>query len=163
VSQLLTNSHKLKHEGTGNSLLVLYIFDVSENSSTISIGGNSIANLWFADDVDGLAGSEEEFVRLVTNLDQSASRYGMEISNEKTKLMTNSAKFITPRRAEGGKKHETVQEFKYLAALINEEGSKAERLATAAQASAALRKLKPIRRDENITLQTKVKLLYALI
>jgi len=28
VSQLLINSHKLKHEVTGNSWLILYIFDV---------------------------------------------------------------------------------------------------------------------------------------
>jgi len=28
VSQLLINSHKLKHEVTGNSLLILYIFNV---------------------------------------------------------------------------------------------------------------------------------------
>ena len=63
---------------------------LSKHPGTISIGGRTITNLRFADDIDGLAGSEE-LARLVTSLQQTASRYDMEISAEKTKLMTNSA------------------------------------------------------------------------
>jgi len=70
---------------------------LNEHSGTISIGRRIITSLWFADDIDGLAGSEEELARLVTNLGQTASRYGMEISAEKTKLITNSANPITTR------------------------------------------------------------------
>ena len=46
--------------------------------------------LRFADDIDGLAGEEEELANLVECLDKASTAYGMEISAEKTKLMTNN-------------------------------------------------------------------------
>ena len=38
----------------------------------------------------GLAGMEEELAKLVERLDKASTAYGMEISAEKTKLMTNN-------------------------------------------------------------------------
>jgi len=90
-----------------------------------------------------LAESEEELARLITKLEKTAARYGIGISAEKTKLMTNSVDPIAPRIMVAGKELETVQQFKYLGAIINVEGSKAEILARAAHASAALENLKP--------------------
>ena len=55
---------------------------------TVSIGGRTITNLRFADDIDGLAGQEEELVSLVDRLDKTSSAFGMESNAEKTKLMT---------------------------------------------------------------------------
>ena len=52
--------------------------------------GRTITNLHFADDIDGLAGEEEELANLVERLDEASTAYGMEISAEKTKLMTNN-------------------------------------------------------------------------
>ena len=46
-------------------------------------------NLRFADDIDGLAGEEEELAKLVERLDKAFTAYSMEICAEKTKLMTN--------------------------------------------------------------------------
>ena len=63
--------------------------DASEDhEGTISIGGRTITNLRFPDDIDGLAGEEEELADLVEHLDKISTAYGMEISAEKTKLMT---------------------------------------------------------------------------
>ena len=42
----------------------------------------------FADDIDGLAGEGEELAKLVEHQDKASIAYGMEISAEKTKLMT---------------------------------------------------------------------------
>ena len=42
----------------------------------------------FADDIDGLAGEEEELANLAEHLDKGSTAYSMEISAEKTKLMT---------------------------------------------------------------------------
>ena len=42
----------------------------------------------FAGDINGLAGEEEELANLVECLDKAFTSYGMEISAEKTKLMT---------------------------------------------------------------------------
>ena len=58
------------------------------------IGGRTITNLRFADDIDGLAGEEEELAKLVERLDKASTAYGMEISAEKTKLMTNNTRGI---------------------------------------------------------------------
>ena len=63
--------------------------DTSEDhEGTVNIGGRTITNLRFADDIDGLAGEEEELAKLVEHLDKGSAAYGMEISAEKTKLMT---------------------------------------------------------------------------
>ena len=57
-------------------------------------GGRTITNLRFADDIDGLAAEEEELANLVERLDKASTAYGMEISAEKTKLMTNNTSGI---------------------------------------------------------------------
>ena len=61
---------------------------LEEHESTVSIGGRTITNLRFADDIDGLAGEEEKLVKLVERLDKASTAYGVEISAEKIKLMT---------------------------------------------------------------------------
>ena len=43
---------------------------VEDHEGTVSIGGRTITNLRFADDIDGLAG-EEELAKLVERLDKS--------------------------------------------------------------------------------------------
>ena len=65
--------------------------DASEDhDGTASIGGRTITNLHFADDSHGLAlaGEEEELTNLVEHLDKASTAYGMEISAEKTRLIT---------------------------------------------------------------------------
>ena len=67
---------------------------LEDHEGTVSIEGRRITNLRFADDIDGLAGEEEELANLVECLDKAATAYGMEISAEKTKLMTNNTSGI---------------------------------------------------------------------
>ena len=61
---------------------------LEEHEGTVSIGGRTNTNIRFADDIDGLAGEEEEVAELVERLDKASTAYGMEISAEKIKLMT---------------------------------------------------------------------------
>ena len=61
---------------------------------TISTGGRNITNLLFAYDIDALAEEEQELEIVAGSLDKTCTRYEMEISAEKTKLMTNSANGI---------------------------------------------------------------------
>ena len=63
---------------------------LEDHEGTVSIGGRTITYLRFADDIDGLAGEEEELAKLVERLDKASSAYGMESSAEKTKLMANN-------------------------------------------------------------------------
>ena len=87
----------------------------------------------------------------------------MEISAEKTKLMTNSINSTQREIKVKGQKLGTVTSFKYLGAVVSDDGSKPEVLSRIAQASAALTKLKPIWRDNNIPLESKVKLMRSLV
>ena len=59
-----------------------------------SIGGRTITSLRFADDIDGLAGEEEELTNLVEHLDKASTAYNIEVSAEKAKLMTNNTSGI---------------------------------------------------------------------
>ena len=86
----------------------------------------------------------------------------MEISAERTKLMTNSANGNQREIKVKGQKLGTVTRFKYLGAVISDDGSKPEILSRIAQATAALTKLKPIWRDNNVSLGSKVKLMCSL-
>ena len=57
---------------------------MEDHEGTVSIGGKTITNLRFADDMDGLAGEEEELAKLGERLDEASTACGMEISAEKT-------------------------------------------------------------------------------
>ena len=103
---------------------------------TVSIEGGTITNLRFADDIDGLAGEEEELANLVECLDKASTAYGMEISAEKTKLMTNNTSGINTEIKVNGHKLETVTSLKYLGSVITDEGSKPALLCRIAQATA---------------------------
>ena len=59
---------------------------LEDHEGTVSIGGRTITNLRFADDIDGLAGEDEELANLVERLNKTSTAYVMEISAEKAKL-----------------------------------------------------------------------------
>ena len=58
---------------------------------------------------------------------------------------------------------DTAISFKYLETVVSDDGSKPETLSSTTQATAALTKLKPIWRDNNISLGSTVKLLRSLV
>ena len=80
----------------------------------------------------------------------------MEISAEKSKLMTNKTGGINTEIKINGQKLETVTSFKYLGSVITDEGSKSEILSRIAQTTAALTMLKPVWNDRSISLSSKV-------
>ena len=116
---------------------------LEDHKGTVSIGGRTITNLRFADDIDGLAAEEEELAKLGECLNKASTGYGIEISAEKTKLLTNNTSGINTEIKVNGQKLETVTSFKYLSSVIIDEGFKPEILFRTAQTTAALTKLKP--------------------
>ena len=124
---------------------------LEDHEGTVSIGGRTITNLRFADDIDGLAGDEEELANLVELFDKASTAYGM-----RDKLMTNNTSGINTEIKVNGQKLETVASFKYLGSVITDEGSKPELLCRIAQATAALTRLKPIWIDKNTSLSSKI-------
>ena len=95
---------------------------LEDHEGTVSIGGRAITNLRCADDIDGLAGEEEELANLVERLDKASTAYGMLISAEKTKLMTNNTSGINTEIKVNGQKLQTVTSFKYLGTVVTDEG-----------------------------------------
>ena len=91
------------------------------HEGTVSIGGRIITNIRFADDIDGLAGQEEELAKLVECIDKGSTAYGTKISAENTTLMTNNTSGINKEFKVNGQKLETVTSFKYLGSVITEE------------------------------------------
>ena len=82
--------------------------------------------------------------KLFERLDKASTAYGMEISAEKTKLMTSNTSGINTEIKVNGQKLETVTSFKYLGSVITDEGSKPVILSRIAQTTAALTRLKPV-------------------
>ena len=77
---------------------------LEDHEGTVSIGCRTITNLRFADDIDGLAGKEEELAKLVECLEKASTAYGVEISAEKTKLITNNTSGINTEIKVNGQK-----------------------------------------------------------
>ena len=69
-----------------------------------------------------MAGEEEKLAKLVECLDKASTGYGMEISAEKTKLMTNDTSGINTEIKANGHKLETVTSFKYVGSVLTDKG-----------------------------------------
>ena len=66
-----------------------------------------------------MAGKKEGLANLVEHFDKASTAYSMEISAEKTKLMTNTSGINTDFKV-NGQKLETVTSFRYLCSVITE-------------------------------------------
>ena len=87
----------------------------------------------------------------------------MEIGPDKTKMMTNNPNGFQREIKIKGQRLEEMENFKYLGAIISNEGSNPEILSRIAQTTAALSRPKILWRDKNISLASKVKLMRTLI
>ena len=136
---------------------------LEDREGTASTGGRTITNLRFAGDIDGLTGEEEKLSKLVECLNKDSTAYGMEISAEKTKLITNTSSGINTAIKVNGQMLQRVTSFKYLGSVITDEGSKPEILSRIAQTTAALTRLKTVWNDRSISLSSKMRLMRFLV
>ena len=77
---------------------------LEDHEGTVSIGERTNSNLCFSDDIDSLAGEEEELAKFDEHLNKTCTTCGMEISAEKTKLMTNNTGSINKEIKVNGQK-----------------------------------------------------------
>ena len=136
---------------------------LDDHEGSVNIGGRLLTNFRFADVIVVNAEEEEEAGVLVDRLDRTTTRYKMEIGPDKTKVTTNNPNGFQREIKMKGQRLEEVENFKYLGAIISNEGSKPEILSRIAQRTAALSRLKIIWRDKNISRHSKVKLMRTLI
>ena len=130
---------------------------------SVSIGGRTVTNLRFADDIEHVAGQAEELGTLTSRLEESAKQLGMQISAEKSKVMRMGSSDELDVLIDG-KNLETVTQFKYLGAIITEDARSVQEIKIRiAVATSSLSKLKTIWRDKNISMKTRMSLLRALV
>ena len=84
------------------------------------MGGRTITNLRFAEDIDLVAGQAEELGTLTSRQEKSAKQLGMQISAEKSKVMRMGSSDELDVSIDG-ENLETVTQFKYLGATITED------------------------------------------
>ena len=135
---------------------------LEDHEGKVSTVGRTITKLRFADNIDGLVGQEQELVKLVNHLEEAFTAYGMQISTEKTCLMTYNTNGISTDITIDNKKLETVRSFKYLGAIVLDEESKPEVLSRIAQTTVTVTKLKVIWNDKNIAISSKIRLMRSL-
>ena len=133
------------------------------HEGSVSIGGRLITSFRFSDGMVVNAEEEVDAGVLIDPLDRTTTRYKLEIGPDKTKVMTNNSNGFQREIKIKGQRLEEVENFKYLGAIISNEGSKPEILSRIAQTTAALSRPKIIWRDKNISLTSKVKLMWTLI
>ena len=112
---------------------------LDDHEGSVSIGGRLNTNFRFADDnvVNAEEEEEEEAGVLIDRLDRTTTRYKMEIGPDKTKVMTNNPNGFQREIKIKGQSLEEVENFKYLGAIISNEGSKPEILSRITQTTAA--------------------------
>ena len=137
--------------------------ELNDHEGTVCIGGRKITNLRFADDIGGLAGREEELAILVERLDKISTAFDMQINAEKIKLMTNNTNGISTDIRINGEKLDYVNTFKYMGAIIADEGSQPEILARITETTPALAKRKTIWNVRKIALSSKITLMQSLV
>ena len=87
----------------------------------------------------------------------------MEISAEKTKLMTNNTTGINKEIKVNGQELEAVTSFKCLGSVLTGVGPKPEIFSRIAQTTAALTRLKPVWNDRSISLSSKIRPMRSLV
>ena len=87
----------------------------------------------------------------------------MEISAEKTTLMTNKTSGINKAIEVNRQKLETVTSFKYLGSVVSDKDSKPKIFSRIAQTTAAFKRLRPVWNDWSIFLCSKMRLMWSLV
>ena len=116
-----------------------------EYHTSISVGERPICKLQFADDIDLMGGNNGELQDLSNRFVDRATAYGVTISIQKCKIVTNSTKNINAYIIMNGQKLEEVTSFKYLGTTLSKGGTcSAEvriRIASATAANARLNRI----------------------
>ena len=128
------------------------------------INGRRISNLRFADDIDLMGESVSEAQSILAAVHKSSKRYGLEINQDKTKVMCVSKEPQEVSIKLNDNKLEQVTHFKYLGTEVTDQNrSSFDMRCRTAQALATASKMRIIWINSGISLKTKLRLLDCLI
>jgi Reverse transcriptase (RNA-dependent DNA polymerase) len=97
------------------------------DNTGITINGEKLSHLRFADDIVLIANNGEEAKAMLNELNQESNKLGMKINMKKTKVMYNDYTNIIPIHI-GTQKVEKVNEYVYLGQLITMRNDKSDEI-----------------------------------
>src|SRR6218665_2197513 len=137
--------------------MAMMSFALKSTEAGARVGGQTVNNLRFADDIDLVAEDDGELEELTDEV--HSQRFGLKINVEKTKTMTIGKQQKTVEIKIEGKTLEQVTEFIYLGRVITEDGRCTKDIKRRiGLASAMFGTMNKVWRSNNITTATKVKL-----
>ena len=134
---------------------------------TVEIGGRSITNLRYADDIVLVGGSIEELQNIVNRVHEASSQAGLYLNTSKTKVTKIIRVPVQNEQSDisvNGQAIENVKDFVYLGAMITEnyeDSKEIKRHITIAKN--AMISLVKIWKDRAISSTTKKRLLTSLV
>lgn len=132
----------------------------------ISINGEIISNLRYADDTVVLTNSRNDLQHNLDKINEQCDKYGLRINTKKTKLMIISREEIIEEEILiRGEKIERVPKFKYLGCFIDENTNHETEIKKCRieQARAAFMKMSKILCARNVNLSLRTRLLKSYI
>ena len=137
-----------------------------EDLPGLKLNGENINNIRYADDTALLATSEKDLQNLLDIVVTESERKGLFLNVKKTECMVVSKKSLNPicNLISKGEKIKQVQTFKYLGYMVTSDGrSDTEIRRRIAIAKDSFNKMKPILKNRNILMETKLRVLKAYI
>ncbi|KAG1686094.1 Retrovirus-related Pol polyprotein from type-1 retrotransposable element R2 [Nymphon striatum] len=137
-----------------------------EDLPGISLGGNNINNIRFADDTALIAASEKKLQALLDKVVECSDKMGLTINVKKTKSMTISKKQQPPncKLTIGQKSIEQKDKFNYLGNFLTADGKSKTAIRTRiAMAKNKFQSMKQILTNRNLSNQLKIRLLKCYI
>ena len=130
----------------------------------VTLNGQILNNLRFADDIDLVAESPYQLQELTDSVHDSSRRFGLRINVQKTKTMTIGKQHKELKVRLDGEELEQVTEFVYLGGLITEDGQCTKDIKRRiGLASAMFGRLSRMWKTSSISTRTKIKLYRAFV
>ena len=134
---------------------------LDETQARIKIAGRNINNLRYADDSTLMAESEEELKSLLMKVKEESEKVGLKLNIQKMKIMTSGP--ITSQQVDGGTM-ETVTYFTFLDSKVSADGDCSHEIKRRLPLGRkAMTNLDSILKSRDITLQTKVCIVKAMV
>ena len=133
---------------------------VQDNGTGITVQGERINNLRFADDIDMIEESLDQLRENVGELEKTGSKAGLKISTGKTKTMVFGRKEIENQIVVGDTVIENVEEFTYLGSVLTWDNECTRDVrARIVKAQAVMAGFKTIWKSKQVSYGTKISII----
>ena len=133
---------------------------VRQNTCGVQIGGMSINNLRFADDIDLIDEDFSSLQRQIELTKEAAEQAGLLLNTNKTKIMVFGDRKLGNSVQVAGKTIENVEKFEYLGSLLTWDNNCSEEIKRRiGKATGAMASLKHIWGSKKLSLDNKLKVL----